>query len=349
MSTMMEAALFYNSGEPLRITEVEIPEPGVGEVLVNVKSCGICGSDIHIAYEGITPTGFTPIILGHEPAGVIETLGPNVEGLQLGDRVAVSSCVICGSCENCLNGRESICFERKMLGIHLNGGLAEYMVAPAGNLINLPEKITFEEGAIITDAVATPFHAIVKRGMIRAGETVAVLGCGGLGIHAVQIANICGASQVIAVDVNDVALERAKFIGASHVINDREDSAVEVIKELTGGNGADLVVECVGLQKTIAAGAESLKIGGRLVIVGLGAEEIKTLPPAIFVRKELSILGSYAWDRSDLVHIVKLVEENKLDLSNSITKRFSLQESNEALKQLHEKIDNPIRIVINQE
>ncbi len=346
---MMKAALFYQSGEPLEITEVKVPVPGTGEALVKIKSCGICGSDIHIAYEGITPTGFTPIILGHEPSGIVAAAGPDMKDFQPGDRVAVSSCVTCGSCENCLTGRESICINRKMLGIHLNGGLAEYMTTPARNLVKLPENISFEQGAIITDAVATPFHAIVKRGKIQAGETVAVFGCGGLGIHAVQIAKICGASQIIAVDVNETALNRAKNVGATDTVLAHGNNPAAAIKELTKGYGVELAVECVGHQDTIAAGVESLKSGGRLVIVGLGAQEIKTLPPTLFVRNEYTILGSYAWDRADLVSIMKLAEKQTLDLSGSITKRFNLDSSNEALKELHDKTDDPIRIVINQD
>ena len=345
----MKAALFYVSGKPLEITGVDVPEPGFGEILVDIKSCGICGSDIHIAFEGITPTGFTPIILGHEPAGVVAETGPGIKDFKPGDRVAVSSCVTCGTCDNCSNGRESICSNRKMLGIHLNGGLAEYMIAPARNLVKLPESINFEQGAIITDAVATPFHAIVKRGNIQAGETVAVFGCGGLGIHAVQIAKICGASQIIAVDVNETSLQRAKHVGATDTVLASEGNSASTIKKITRENGVDLAVECIGYQDTIAAGVECLKSGGRLVIAGLGAQEIKILPPTLFVRNEYAILGSYAWDRADLISIIKLVETKVLDLSHSITKRFNLDQINDALKALHEKVDNPIRIVINQD
>lgn len=349
MKKKMKAALFYGHGIPLVVEEVEKPVPGVNEVLVDIKACGICGSDIHIVFEGITPTGFLPIILGHEPSGVIAEVGDNVSNLKPGDRVVISSCVICGQCDNCLDGRESICMKRKLLGIHLNGGLAEYMVAPANNVIKLPETITFEEGAIITDAVATPFHAITKRGKLQPGETVAIFGCGGLGIHAVQIAKICGASRIVAVDINEAVLERALKAGATDLVLSSKEDPVAKIKKITGNRGVDIVLECVGLQKTITQGIESLKTGGRLIVVGLSSENISLLPPIIFVRSEFSIIGSYAWERADIVKIIKLVENGCLDLSSSITGKFTLDEVNTALEQLYNKVDNPIRIVIIQD
>lgn len=349
MKGKMKAARFYKVNEPLKIETIPIPQIEEDEVLVDVKATGICGSDIHIVYEGVTPTGFLPITLGHEPSGVIVEVGSKVNDWKEGDRVAVSSLVTCGKCFNCLSGRESICLDRKLLGIHLNGALAEYMAVPARNLIRLPENVPFDQGAILTDAVATPYHAITKRANLRLGETVAVVGCGGLGIHAVQLCKIGGASKIIAVDVDEEILERVKKVGATDTINVKEDKAAERIKEIADGVGVDLSFEFVGRQDTIALGVECLKVGGRLVIVGLGPDNINVLPPTIFVRSEFSVLGSYAWDREDIIKLVGLMEQGSLDISGSIAERFGLDEVNTALDHLHKKIGKPIRIVIVQD
>jgi 2-desacetyl-2-hydroxyethyl bacteriochlorophyllide A dehydrogenase len=349
MKGVMKAARFYAVNEPLKIETIPIPEIGPDEVLVDVKACGICGSDIHIVFEGVTPTGFLPITLGHEPSGVIAELGANVDDWKVGDRVAVSSIVTCGKCYNCLRGRESVCTNRKLLGIHLNGGLAEYMATPRANLIKLADNVPFDQGAAVTDAVATPFHAIAIRGKLCVGETVAIVGCGGLGIHGVQLANIGGASKVIAIDVDDEILERTKKVGATDTVNSHGGDAVARVKEIAGGIGVDLALEFVGRQDTIALGVESLKIGGRCVVCGLGPDNISVLPPTIFVRTELSVIGSYGWDRVDIGSALDLIAAGKLDVSGSITERFGLDDINTALDHLLNKVGKPIRIVITQD
>lgn len=349
MKKLMKAQRFYKVNEPLRLEQIPIPQIKPDEVLVDVKATGVCGSDIHIIYEGVTPTGFLPITLGHEPSGVVAEVGANVQDWKVGDRVAVSSIVACGKCFNCLRGRESICANRKLLGIHLDGGLAEYMAAPATNLAKLPDNVPFDQGAAVTDAVATPYHAIVTRGRLDPGETVAVIGCGGLGIHGVQICKMGGASKVIAVDADDEILARTKIVGATDVVNAREGGTVEKIKNLTGGFGVDLALEFVGHKDTIALGVESLKIGGRLVVVGLGPDNITVLPPTIFVRSELQVIGSYGWERRDISMLLDLITHGKMDISGSITARFPLEEANRALTNLRDKVGKPIRIVVVQE
>ena len=209
----MKAARFYQVGHPLVLEEVPQPQPGTGEVLIRVKSCGICGSDIHIVYEG----GHPDRLSAHYPGPRIQR--GNSRGRRgwpswrVGDRVAVNCIVSCERCSNCLSGNEQICLQRRLLGIHLNGGLAD-VVVPARNLAWLPNQVPFDQGAVLTDAVATPHHALTRRGRLSPGESVAVWGCGGLGLHAVQLAKLLGAGPVIALDVSEVALERARERGA---------------------------------------------------------------------------------------------------------------------------------------
>jgi 2-desacetyl-2-hydroxyethyl bacteriochlorophyllide A dehydrogenase len=346
MIDKMRATRFYKVGEPLKIESIPIPKLDRGEVLVNIKACGICGSDIHIVYEGVTPTGYIPITLGHEPAGVISAIGPGVEDWKIGDRVTINPFLTCGKCINCLSGDSQICLSRRVIGIHTEGGLAEFLKIPTENLIHLPENIPFDQGGIAVDAVATPYHAITKRGGLRVGEKVAILGCGGLGIHGVQIAKVCGASLVIAIDVNDSSLEKAKRVGADETINPKNEILLHKIKKLTEGIGVDLAVEFVGLRETIEQAIKCVRIGGRVVVVGLGSEEVTLPPPTTFVRAELSLLGSYGSTTSEIQTVVRLIENGKLNLSESITERFPLEEVNKGLDHLYKKIGNPIRIVI---
>src|SRR5215212_8358615 len=192
----MKAARFYEVNEPLRIEEVPVPEVQEDEVLVQTRAIGLCGSDIHIVFEGVTPTAFTPITLGHEPSGEVAHTGTRVEGWEEGDRVTVDPVLFCGSCRNCITGHTEICLTRRLIGIQAEGALAEYVVVPAKNLVRLPENVPFTVGAIITDAIATPFHALVDRAVLKVGESVAIYGVGGLGLHAVQIARLLGAEDL---------------------------------------------------------------------------------------------------------------------------------------------------------
>lgn len=346
MQEKMKAARFYKVREPLKIDIIPVPELGPEEVLVDVKACGICGSDLHIVYEGVTPTAYSPITLGHEPSGVIAALGPEVEGWEVGERVTINPFLTCGKCIHCLSGNSQICLSRRVIGIHTEGGLAEFIKIPAENLVRLPENIPFDQGGIAVDAVATPFHAITDRGALKAGEKVAVFGCGGLGIHGIQIAKICGASLVIAVDTIDSVLERAKKAGADEVINPKREKPIQKIKEMTGGIGVDLALEFIGLKETIEQAVTCIRVGGRVVVVGLGPEAISLQPPTVFVRSELSFLGSYGSTTLEIQSVIDLVASGKLNLSDSITERFPLEEVNKGLDHLHRKIGNPIRIVI---
>ena len=344
--TNMTAARFREVNEPLQLEDIPVPGIREDEVLVQVKAVGLCGSDVHIVFEGVTPTPFTPITLGHEPSGVVAAMGARVEGWEEGDRVAVTPLLFCSSCRNCITGHTNVCLERRILGIQANGALAEYLVAPAKNLVQLPENVPFTVGAIITDAVATPFQAIAERAALRAGETVAIFGAGGLGLHAVQISRLLGAQKIIVVDPREGQLERATQMGADLTIDPQQTAPVEAIQEATGGLGVDVAAEFVGLQETIAQCVESVVMGGRVVVAGLGADPINIVPPTEFVRKGISFLGSYGFTKRNIEQLVQLAASGRLNLEESITHTFPLEEVNTALEYLHEKIENPIRIAV---
>jgi len=344
----MKAALFYEPHEPLRIEEIPTPEPAPGEALIQVKACGICASDLHIFAGEIR--GFAmphPLVPGHEASGVIAALGAGVEDWRVGERVvATVPGKTCGACRPCRQSDLEACLQPRILGVDYHGGFAEYLTFPVHSLVRLPDGIPFEQGAILADAVGTPFHAVVVRGALRAGERVAIFGVGGLGTHAVQIARLAGAGEIIAVDVLPGALARAKTLGADHLVDARREDAPRRIRELTGGEGVDLAVELVGRPATIAAAEACLARGGRAVLVGIGAEPITVLPTAVFSVFSHGLLGSLGYRREDVTRLVRLVAGGRLDLSGSISARLPLAAINEGVRRLEEKIDDPVRIMI---
>ncbi|HLZ58405.1 MAG TPA: zinc-binding dehydrogenase [Ktedonosporobacter sp.] len=345
-TALMKAARFYELNAPLQIERISIPEIGDDEVLVQIKAVGLCGSDIHIIREGLTVPAFKPMTPGHEPAGVVARVGSKVEGWAPGTRVSVLPGIYCGACPQCLQGHGQLCEQRRIIGIQTDGALAEYLKAPAKNLVHLPDNVSFAVGAIMTDAVATPWHALIDRAALKSAETVAIFGVGGLGLHAIHIARIAGARQIIAVDVRDEQLTRAQQAGATTTINPRHGSPVEAIMDATAGRGVDVAAEFIGLHTTIAQAVDAVAWGGRVVVSGLGPEPITLGLPAELVRKEVSLMGSYAFTKQTIERLMDLVAAGKLALDGSITHTFPLDEVNHALDVLQKKIGNPTRIVI---
>lgn len=328
-----KAARFYGANEPLRVEEAPSPRPGENEVLVHVKACGICGTDLHILH-GVLPTAYTPIILGHEIAGEAE-----------GERVMVYPQELCGTCPYCQRGQENLCLRPKVFGMQRDGGMAELVAVPAANLLPLPQGVPCEIGAILADAVATPYHAILRRGALQQGERVAVFGCGGLGYHAIKLCRLLGAASVIAVDMEEASLRRAEEAGATAVIHSRKEDPVQKIKRLVKG-GVDLSLEFVGLSQTIAQAVQSVRRGGRAVVCGIGMEPMRLPPPFAFVGNEISLLGSFGSTKEDIKRVLALVAEGTLDLSSSITNRFPLEKADQALQDLHSRRGHPVRLVI---
>ena len=200
-------------------------------------------------------------------------------------------------------------------------------------------------GALV-EPTGVPFHAIVQRAKLRAGETVAVYGVGGMGTFALHIAKACGAGKIIAVDINQPALDRSKVFGADELIDAAREDPIARIKELTEGQGVDLAVECVGHKETIANAVESLRIGGRTVVVGIGPENIEIVPTSIFVRNEFELIGSYGYTVGELRRVTDLIVSGRLSLSQTISKRMSIDDINEGLKRFKDKTGNPVRILI---
>jgi D-arabinose 1-dehydrogenase-like Zn-dependent alcohol dehydrogenase len=340
----MLAARLHRPGEGLCIDEVPVPEPAPGEVLLEVRACGLCGTDVHLALEGSLPVARTPITLGHEAAGIVAARGAGAVRFREGDRVALFPAASCGACRFCQSGRDSLCDAAKVYGMARDGALAEYVVVPEASLLALPQGIPFDIGAVVTDGVATPLHALRSRGQLRAGETVGVFGCGGLGTHALQLALLMGASQVVAVDTDEEALGRARRLGAGLALDPGRVDVPRAVREHLGGRGLDLAIELVGLPETVELAVRCLGKGGRAVVVGVGPGRPALPPLASFVGREQAVLGSFGMDRADIADLFSLLAAGRIDLSGSISARYPLAESDAALRRLAGK--GVVRVVV---
>jgi 2-desacetyl-2-hydroxyethyl bacteriochlorophyllide A dehydrogenase len=338
------AAVMKSLKTPLSVEEVRTPRPGAGEVRVRIEASGLCTSDIHYM-TGASPVAKTPIILGHEVAGVIHEVGPGINRLKPGDRVVVHYLVTCGTCAMCTSGHENFCSDCKMIGKTIDGGFAQFIVVPEANAIPIPDEVPIEHAALAADAIATPYHA-VKLAQVRAGDTALIVGLGGLGLHAVQLPKLFGATTVIAVDVSEAKLKLAARLGADHVINAAHENMLDRVQEITSGKGIDVAVELIGLKKTLETSVKSLGNRGRMVIVGICPVNIEIDPYNDILLKEAVITGNCDHLASDIREVLSLVQGGKLDLSHSVSRCIKLSDINEGFRILREKENDPVRIVV---
>lgn len=342
----MKAIRMIEAGKPLELQRIPIPAAGDGEVLVRVRATGICHSDAHYR-AGRSPMGVMPITLGHEVAGEVEWVGAQVTNVKAGDRVCLHYNISCGDCYYCQAGHEQFCTAVKMLGHHVDGGYAEYVAVPARNAIPLPEEISFEEGATLMCASATALHAL-RKGRVKDGETVAVFGVGGLGLSAIQLARALGAGEVFAVDIKRDKLELASEYGAIPIDAGRVD-AVEEIRNLTKGKGADVALEMIGLPATMRQTIESLGVLGRAVIVGLGQAPLEVHPYRTLIGYEAEIIGSNDHLLDELPLLIDLARRKVLDTAHVVSQTIPLEAEkiNHRLDDL-ELYTNDVRAVIVQ-
>jgi alcohol dehydrogenase, propanol-preferring len=328
----MKAAVFHGTGSRLTIEEMPLPDLREGDALVRVAACGLCHTDLHYLDHGVPTFRKPPIILGHEAAGIVDRIGPGVSGIAPGDRVLAPSVWACGRCRYCRAGRENLCAELVMPGNHVHGGFAEFLAVPAKELVPLPPELPLERACVIADAVSTPYHAVKQRGQVRAGDNVAVVGCGGVGLNVVQCAALAGAT-VIAVDVNDVRLALAKRLGARHTINPTVTERVDKeVRKLTDG-GVDVAFEVVGNPKTIDLAFNLLRKGGRLVVIGFSHEAVP-INAAKLMFYELELVGSLGCGAGLYPEIVTLVASGRIDLEPIVSGTFPLDRINEGFDRL---------------
>jgi propanol-preferring alcohol dehydrogenase len=329
------AARLHRGTEGLRVEEVVIPDAGPGEVLIQVRAAGLCGTDVHTAY-GLGGRMVTqPVLtLGHETAGTILALGPGVTDWSVGDPVVVAPIVVCGRCRYCRRGTTQLCERSVVLGLGRDGAFAECVLVPETNLVMLPATIPPEIGAVVTDAVATPFHALISRAGLRPGESVAVFGVGGLGQHAVQLARLAGAARIVAVDVREEQLDLALRHGA------------DAVRHANADRGVDLAAEFVGRASTVESAFRSVARGGRVVVVGLGSESI-TLPPSeTFAMREVSLIGSGGYGTDTIADLLALVASGRLSLESSVSHVVGLTGVDDALRMLRDRTEPTRRIIM---
>ena len=317
-------ALVYEGPGCLTLTEVPDPLPKPDEVILEVTAAGVCGTDHHlVAGELGVPEGTIP---GHETAGKVVACGSDVSGWAEGDAAVGYGQVICGSCAACTGGHANRCTRPQGFGMARPGGFAQYLAIPVASLVPLPTGVDPAVGAIATDAIATPFHALTTVGRVQKGETVAIIGAGGLGLHAVSLARHLGAGNIVVVDPSTEARALAIDFGANEVLDPAEhEQPGRALRKLAGG--VDAAFEFVGRASTVEAGLASLNPGGRLVVVGVGHEEPR-LPPIIrFIGMELTVTGSFGSTMDDISTVLNLIDAGQIDTSHSVSQRVGLAEA----------------------
>ncbi len=343
---MVKAAVFYGANQPLVIEDVELDTPQAGEVIIKTGSSGVCHSDLHFM-EGkwMFPA---PGVLGHESAGTVESVGPGVTNVAPGDRVVVAFVQSCGTCNRCVTGRPNLCSNSASLNrpgrVKLNGNpisqfagmsaFAEKMLVSANACVKVPDDVPIEVAALVGCSVMTGVGAVTNTVKLQVGQTVAVVGCGGVGLNIIQGAKLAGASRIIAVDMLENKLAAAREFGATDTIDASSGDAVKAVQQLTGG-GVDYAFEAIGLMKTAQQCFAMARRGGQAVIVGmLPLQEELTIPMAgISFLGEKGIVGSYYGSTRqtyDMPWLMELYRQKRLKIDEIITRRYELGQINEA-------------------
>ena len=343
----MRAVRLSAPGHPVEDADVAMPRCGPGDVLVRVRAAGICHSDVHYR-AGRSRVDPLPLTLGHEVAGEIVEVGHDVLNHNVGDAVCLHYLVTCRQCDHCLAGHEQFCAAGKMIGHFTDGGWAEYIVVPARNAVPLPHRVPFEQGAIMMCSSATSLHAL-RKGRLTVGETVLVVGAGGLGMSAVQLARALGASDVIAVDRDPLKLTLAERFGA-RTIRATELSPEEVVTQvraMTNGRGVDVALELVGSPDTMRTALQSLAPLGRAVVVGLSDINLPVDTYRDLISREAELIGSNDHLLSELYELVEMAEKGILDLTDVVTNTVPLQarDINAVLDALN-RYEAPVRTVV---
>jgi len=364
----MKAAVLETAGKPVHIWDgVEIRDPGPGQVRVKVAHCGVCHSDLSIA-DGAFPTP-VPIILGHEAAGVVDALGPNVTGLAVGDPVVLTACPPCGRCYWCVRGEESLCvdangivtntFSDGTTGLSHQGqtvyrgvnvaGFAEYTVTQASGAVKIPTGVPLDVACVIGCAVQTGVGAVLNTARVEEGATVLVMGLGGIGLSTVQGARIAGAARILASDPVAERREAARAFGATDLLDPGSDDVVARAREITGV-GVDYAFETAGRASLAEAGLAAARNGGTVVCVGAAPidQGITISPAAMFTISEKKLIGCVLGSVNSLREIPRLIslwQTGRLDLEQMITRRRPLAEINDAMEDL--RASRGIRTVLS--
>ncbi len=347
----MKGAVLYEPKQTLVIEELELEEPGPGEVLVEMRSSGVCHSDWHVV-KGEWPHIPLPSVLGHEGAGVVEAVGPNVTNVKPGDHVILSWMPSCGYCEMCQKGHPNVCYNRGEAGaathvtgsgarINRMGGIGTFgsqTIVPEIAAVPIDKDIPFPQASLIGCGVTTGVGAAINTARVQPGTTVAVFGCGGVGLNCIQGAAIAGATTIIAVDLMDNKLDLGREFGATHTVNSSKEEPVERIKELTGGRGAHYAFEAIGLvAEPFVQSVHCTRNRGVTVWVGHAPAETPVTLDARDIMMEKTIIASMygsARPQIDFPRLIALYKAGKLKLDELVTRTYPLEQVNDAFDAL---------------
>lgn len=343
MAYKVKGVVSKAKNEPVSLETIIIPDPGPGEAVVDILTCGVCHTDLHYKEGGIGDE--YPYLLGHEATGRVAAVGEGVSNVAVGDKVILNWRAVCGECRACKKGQLQYCFNthnatQKMTledGTELSpalgiGAFAEKTLVAAGQCTKIDDVDDNQNAAVglLGCGVMAGIGAAVNTGDVKRGETVAVIGCGGVGAAAVAGAALAGATTIVAVDLDDRKLEQAKNLGATHTVNSKNTDAVEAIKELTGGFGADVVIDAVGIPATYKQAFYARDLAGRVVLVGVPTPDMKLeLPLADVFGHGGSLKSSWYGDclpERDFPYLVDLYRQGRLDLDAFVTERIGLDE-----------------------
>jgi L-iditol 2-dehydrogenase len=326
----------------------ELPEPAVGpdDVLVRVRACGICGSDVH-GYDGSTGRRVPPLVMGHEAAGVVAATGMRAMRFRVGDRVTFDSTVYCGRCFFCRRGEVNLCDERQVLGVSVpeyrrHGAFAEYVAVPEHIVYALPEGIGFQQAAMI-EAVSVAVHAAALT-PVKLGDTAVVVGTGMIGLLAIQALRLSGSSRIIAVDVNESRLKLAVQCGADHCLNAARCDVPNEVRSLTSGRGADIAMEAVGNSETVECAAHSLRKGGALTLVGNLSPNVE-FPLQWIVTRQIRVAGSCA-SAGEVPACLDLVARGAIVVDPLISAAAPLEEGQVWFDRLYRRESNLMKVIL---
>jgi L-iditol 2-dehydrogenase len=339
-------ALLLKRYMELELAEMPAPEPGPEDVLVRVRACGICGSDVH-GLDGSSGRRIPPLVMGHEAAGVVAGVGSRVRGFREGDRVTFDSTVSCGACFFCRRGEINLCDNREVLGVSCgdyrrHGAFAEYVAVPQHIVYKLPDSLAFEEAAMI-EAVSVAVHA-VNLTPIRLGDTALVVGAGMIGLLALQALRLAGCGRLIAADVDGAKLKLAAALGADDLIDAATADVPAAVRELTAGRGADVALEAVGATEPVQTAIASLRKGGALTLVGNITPKIE-LPLQAVVTRQLRLTGSCA-SCGEYPASIELIARGAIRVRPLISAVAPLEEGPAWFARLYRKEPNLMKVIL---
>ena len=342
----MKSLLLREYGH-LEIAETPKPEPGAGEVLVQVAACGICGSDVH-GYDGSSGRRIPPLVMGHEAAGTVAAVGAGVKGFRTGDRVTFDSTVYCGECDFCRRGEVNLCDQREVVGVSCgdyrrHGAFAEFVTVPERIVYRLPEAMGFSEAAML-EAISVALHAVHLSGD-GAGKSALVVGAGMIGLLTMQAAKALGYARVLIADIDATRLELARSLGVDRALHLSGAALVEEVRRQTGGHGADVVLEAVGRNETVGASIDAVRKGGTVVLIGNISPEV-TLPLQKVVSRQIRLQGSAA-SSGEYPEAMELVASGKMQIKPLITAVASLEEGPRWFERLHAGEPNLMKVVLS--